>query len=144
VPPFLKRHCDRTRSYMAELGPFHLSAESLAGMGEGRAAGGPAVMYITRTAHSEALVVRGTGDDVDRLDQPWASLPLSADAHFCSCGRVYRRARAVGMGAYRLPRPRGQARTASRRSGRTLRRAAELFPLRPDPLCIVAVRLYPA
>ena len=40
----------------------------LAHLGEGRAV----VNHITRAAHSEALMVRGTGYDADRLDQPRA------------------------------------------------------------------------
>jgi hypothetical protein len=32
--------------------------------------GGPVITCITRTARSESLVVRGTGCDVDHLDQP--------------------------------------------------------------------------
>jgi hypothetical protein len=34
------------------------------------AAGGSVIRHITRTAHSAALIVRGTGCDVDHLDQP--------------------------------------------------------------------------
>ena len=42
----------------------------------------PAIKCITRTAHSEALIVRGTGCDVDHLDQPrGGSMPFSAHLH---------------------------------------------------------------
>jgi hypothetical protein len=47
----------------------------------GLAAGASAVEYITRTAHSEALIVSGKGDDVDHFDQPRARLPLRADSN---------------------------------------------------------------
>jgi hypothetical protein len=39
------------------------------------------IKHITRTAHSEALIVRGAGYDVVQLDQPRASLSPSADTH---------------------------------------------------------------
>ena len=37
--------------------------------------------HITRTAHSEALIVRGAGYDVDHLHQPRAGLAFSAHLH---------------------------------------------------------------
>ena len=64
--------------------------------------GGSAIKYTTRTAHSEALIVRGAGCDVDHLDQPRAGLPFSASSHVSvrnnSYGRVYLWARSVEMG----------------------------------------------
>jgi hypothetical protein len=45
------------------------------------AAGGCVIKHMTRTARGEALIVRGMGHDVDHLDQPGASLSLSADVH---------------------------------------------------------------
>ena len=43
------------------------------------AAGEPAIKRITRTAHSEAVIVRGTGYAVVHLDQPrGAGLPSRA------------------------------------------------------------------
>jgi hypothetical protein len=60
----------------------------------GVAAGEAAVNYKTRTAHSEARVVRGTGYGVDHLDQPRAGLPSSAEIHLharsTSYDRMYR------------------------------------------------------
>jgi hypothetical protein len=57
------------------------------------------IKNITRTAHSEALIVRGTGYDVDHLDQPRASLSLSANIHLhvlnTRYDRVCRGARSV-------------------------------------------------
>ena len=41
------------------------------------AAGESVIKYKTRTAHSEALIVRGTGYDVVRLDQPRAGLSFN-------------------------------------------------------------------
>ena len=38
-------------------------------------------LSITRTYHSVALIVRGTGYDVDHLDQPGVGLPLRAHLH---------------------------------------------------------------
>jgi hypothetical protein len=49
-----------------------------------RATAASGIKHITRTAHSEALIVRGTGYDIDHLDQPRASLSLSADIHPCA------------------------------------------------------------
>jgi hypothetical protein len=45
------------------------------------AAGEPVIKDKPRTTHREALIVRGTGYNVDHLDQPRASLSLSADIH---------------------------------------------------------------
>ena len=57
------------------------------------AAGGSAIGYTTRTAHSEALVVEATGYDVDHLDQPRAGLSLSEYIHMNalnnSCARMH-------------------------------------------------------
>ena len=51
------------------------------------------IEYKTRTAHNEALIVRGTGYDVDHLDQPRASLSLRGNPNLNalrdSCDRMY-------------------------------------------------------
>jgi hypothetical protein len=47
--------------------------------------------YQTRTDHSEALIVRGTGYYVGHLDQPRASLSLSADIHLNELNNSYGR-----------------------------------------------------
>ena len=66
---------------------LHLKVKSnLAWAGPGAALDRPdltagEIKYITRTDHSEALMVRGTGYDVVQLDQPRASLSSSADTH---------------------------------------------------------------
>jgi hypothetical protein len=51
------------------------------------AAGGSVITYMPRTCHSEALIVRGTGCDVDHLDQPRASPPLRARLH-CTRAKI--------------------------------------------------------
>ena len=67
----------------------------------------PGVLTAHSTAHSEALIVRGTGYDNGQLDQPRAgpSCPLRAGVHpnarNRSYGRVYLRARAAEMGAFK-------------------------------------------
>ena len=62
--------------------------------GRGVAAGGPAITYKILTDHSGALIVRGTGYDVDHLHQPGAIVPLSASIYpnvlGNSCDRMYR------------------------------------------------------
>ena len=62
----------------------------------------PFIAYKTRTDHSEALAVRGTGYGADRLDQPRASPPSSAGIHRSvlntSYDRMYFWARAVETG----------------------------------------------
>ena len=45
------------------------------------ATGGPVITHKTRTPHSEALIVRGTGYAGDHLDQPRARPSLSARLH---------------------------------------------------------------
>jgi hypothetical protein len=75
--------------------PAQLAVEDLA-------PGESVIEYKTRIAHSEALIVIGTGYDVDHLDQPWASLSLGADIHLNGLnngyGRMYLWARSVEMG----------------------------------------------
>jgi hypothetical protein len=84
-PPRCRRTCPR--------------ASRCAGSGSRRAAGESAMKFITRIAHSEALVVSGTGYDVDHPDQPRVRLPLSAQLH-SSTERAQRHIRTITAATY--------------------------------------------